>query len=87
MEIKAELKKAYWWYCPICGHENFGRVVMWEGNKEQKEEIAKKIGTSSDQLEYCVLPVLVKCGYCDREFESIDGDSDSEFDDDLSNWA
>ena len=84
--MKAEIKKAQWWYCPVCGNENYGRILMLEGHDDKKEKIAKELGTSSDKLEYCMLPIKVKCDYCNKEFETIDGDSKDSFDHDLSNW-
>ena len=82
MDSQVELHDAFLWDCDNCGTENICRIFELPSNdnltKEQQSDIREELGLADwqdlpDNLEenYIDIPLVVKCKFCQTEFEPI----------------
>lgn len=65
----AELKPAHMWDCPVCGRENFCRVVVPELSESEAKEMKDEHGIEEyDQGYWVSAPTHVTCAHCGKEF-------------------
>lgn len=65
-ERKAVLRPAAIWDCDRCGQENFARLTLVPMSEEEQH---RENGVVRSGLEKAVPPRIVKCQYCETEFD------------------
>lgn len=64
-----ELHNAYFWDCPSCGQENFGRLIRPEFSEDELAEMREDWGVQPwESGEFLLRPKSVECSRCGEGF-------------------
>jgi len=72
------LQSAFFWQCPNCGLEQFGKAPPFELSAEEMREMDEEAGINPDELkenheghEWVFMPEHVTCTGCKQRFSAL----------------